>query len=261
MLYTDVTKHVDWINGIMSGNVPPLDRIPDVSGSALLPGCVGSVVRTPTARPTDPALLLTNGHCLGDRRPKPGQALVDRPADLDVDITDNIGYPMTTEHASRLVYATMTGTDIAIYRLDRTYAQLTAKVHDLTTRPMKAGDRVDMLAGSARGACTVEAVVPHLREGGYQEDNSVRYATSDACEHLHGYSGSALLSGNTVVGIHNTGNDSGEQCTDDNPCEVAADGTVTSTRGRGYGQQVDQIAACFTGSRLDLNRYGCSLRR
>ncbi|MFD1052482.1 serine protease, partial [Kibdelosporangium lantanae] len=107
-------------------------------------------------------------------------------------------------------------------RLDRTYAQLTAKVHDLTTRPMKAGDRVDMLAGSARGACTVEAVVPHLREGGYQEDNSVRYATSDACEHLHGYSGSALLSGNTVVGIHNTGNDSGEQCTDDNPCEVAA---------------------------------------
>ena len=264
VLYTDVTKHVDWINGIMSGNVPPLDQIPDVSGAVDLGSCVGSVVRTPSARPHDRALMLTNGHCLGDQRPEPGQALVDQPADLDMPVADKIGYPVVEVHSDRLVYATMTGTDIALYRLDRTYAQLAAKgakVYDLTTAPMKAGDKVDMLTGGSRGTCTVEAVVPHLREGGYQEDNSVRYAPSDTCDHAHGYSGSALLSGGKVVGIHNTGNDSGEQCTDNNPCEVGPDGAVTSTKGRGYGQQVSQIAACFAGSRLDLHRYGCSLQR
>ncbi|MFC3898738.1 hypothetical protein ACFOWZ_45345 [Lentzea rhizosphaerae] len=32
-------------------------------------------------------------------------------------------------------------------------------------------------------------------------------------------------------GVHSTGNDSGEQCTANNPCEVAADGTVTVRKG------------------------------
>ena len=39
----------------------------------------------------------------------------------------------------------MTGTDVALYRLDRTYAELAAadaKVFDLTRTPAAAGDRV-----------------------------------------------------------------------------------------------------------------------
>lgn len=51
-----------------------------------------------------------------------------------------------------------------------------------------------------------------------------------------------------------------EQCTDDNPCEVDSDGTVTSVKGRGYGQQVYMIPACLTkGSKLDLSQQGCTL--
>lgn len=251
-LYTDATRHADWINGIISGtDVPPDDRIPNVEGAVELNGCVGSVVRTRTSRPNDPALMLTNGHCVQGERPAPGTALVDRPADREVPIADRQGYPEATARATRLVYATMTGTDIALYRLDKTYARLTAegaKIFRLTDEPVRAGDPLTMAYTSRRLTCTAEAVVPHLREGGYQQDDAIRYATDENCAPWSGTSGSALLApdGTTVVGIHNTHNDAGEQCTDDNPCEVAADGTVTSTQGRGYGQQVHQIAACLT---------------
>ncbi|MEU9183233.1 trypsin-like serine protease [Streptomyces sp. NPDC048484] len=265
-LYTDVTKHAAWINGIIKGtDVPPDDRIPNVEGAADLGTCAGSVVSTPVSRPQDPALLLTNGHCVQGERPAPGTALVDQPADREVPIADRQGYPQSTARAKRLVYATMTGTDIALYRLDKTYAQLKAegaKVFRLASTPVRAGDPLTLAYTGGRLACKAEAVVPHLREGGYQMDNSIRYATSDGCNPWGGTSGSALLApdGNTVVGIHNTHNETGEQCTDNNPCEVGPDGAVTSVQGRGYGQQVQLMAACLTeGSKLDLSHRGCTL--
>ncbi|MFJ6349954.1 trypsin-like serine protease [Streptomyces sp. NPDC092046] len=267
-LYTDVAKNSAWIDGIVTGtDVPPFDPIPNVEGAAKVGDCLGSVVRPPTARPQDPALALTNGHCVPSGRPAPGKAWVDRPADLEspVTINDSAGYTRTTARATRLVYATMTGTDIALYRLDKTYAQLAAegaKVFRLSTTPMRKGDRLSMAYNVNRPSCTVEAVVPHLREDGYQQDRAVRYATSDSCVSRPGHSGTALLAsdGETVVGINNTHNRDGEQCTDNNPCEVGRDGSVTAVRGRSYGQQVHQIAACLTaGSRWKPTRPGCAL--
>ncbi|EOD65217.1 trypsin-like serine protease [Amycolatopsis vancoresmycina] len=264
-LYTDVTRHADWIRGIVSGTaVPPDDVIPDVEGAVDLTSCVGSVVSTPASRPHDPALLLTNGHCVPGPRPAPGTAVVDRPADFPAPIADRQGYPQVTARANRLLYATMTGTDIALYRLDKTYAQLrTAKVFRLTSTPVHAGDTLTLAYPSTRLKCTAEAVVPHLREGGYEQDASIRYATGPDCTPWHGTSGSALLApdGTTVAGIHNTHNDSGEQCTENNPCEVDSAGAVTSVPGRGYGQQVAGITACLKGSELDLARPGCTLTK
>ncbi len=265
-LYTDVTRYADWIKGIISGtHVPPDDKIPNVEGAVNLGNCVGSVVSTPASRPQDPALMMTNGHCVEGKQPAPGAALTDQPADRVAPIADRQGYPTTITHTKRLVYATKTGTDVALYRLDQTYAQLKAegaKVFRLTSSPVRAGDSLTAADTSSRYHCTAEAVVPHLREGGYQQDHSIRYATGEDCKPEHGNSGSALLApdGDTVVGIHNTHNDGGEKCTDDNPCEVDSDGTVTSVKGRGYGQQVNGIASCMTaGTKLDLSRKGCTL--
>jgi hypothetical protein len=127
---------------------------------------------------------------------------------------------------------------------------------------MRVGDQLFMAYESSRPQCTVEAVLTHLREDGYQQDDAVRYAPSDTCTSKPGYSGTALLAsdGNTVMGINNTHNRDGEQCTNNNPCEVGQDGAVTAVKGRSYGQQVYQIAACLAaGSRLDLSRPGCAL--
>lgn len=94
VLYTDVTKHTDWITSIISGTtVPPDDQIPDVEGTVDLTNCAGSVVRTAASQPQDPALLLTNGHCVQGQRPAPGAALVDQPADFEVPVADPQGYP------------------------------------------------------------------------------------------------------------------------------------------------------------------------
>lgn len=264
--YTDVTKHAGWIRDIITGaNVPPDDEIPNVEGAVGLTNCNGSVIRTPQSRPDDPALLLTNGHCVDGQRPAPGKALVDKPAGFDVPIADREGWPKVTARSNRLVYATMSGTDIAIYRLNKTYAELDAKgakVFELTSTPVRAGDKLTMANISSRFSCTAEAVVAHLKEEGYQQDDSIRYATSDACTPYPGTSGSALLSpdGNTVVGIHNTQNRDGKECTANNPCEVDANGEVTFEQGRAYGQQVDEISACLTeGSTLDLSQEGCTL--
>ncbi|WP_433870805.1 trypsin-like serine protease [Saccharopolyspora sp. CA-218241] len=268
VMYTDVSKNADWIGGIVNGtDVPPLSPIPNVEGAATVGNCHGSVVRTDTARPEDPALALTNGHCLPSGRPTPGTAVVDQPADLadPVTINDSAGYPLTSARATRLEYATMTGTDIALYRLDKTYGQLAAegaKVFELSSTPMRGGDQFLLGTRSSRPECAVEAVVPHLREAGFQQDDAVRYAPSDTCGSRPGYSGAALLSpdGNAVVGINNTSNRDGERCTEGNPCEVAQDGTATAVRGRSYGQQVHRITACLTeGSRVDLSRTGCTL--
>ncbi|MFF0145230.1 secreted trypsin-like serine protease [Amycolatopsis sulphurea] len=264
--FTDVTRHADWITKVITGKlVPPDDVIPDVEGVVDLRGCVGSVVRTPASRPQDPALVLTNGHCVEGERPAPGKALVDQPADRPVPIGDPQGYPKVQAKANRLVYATMTGTDVALYRLDSTYGQLAAKgakVFQLGTAPVKAGAQFTLNNGYEPGSCSAEAVVPHLREGGYQLDNSIRYVTIPACSGGHGTSGSPLVGpdGTTVVGIHNTHNDDGAKCTDDNACEVDADGKETAVKGRSYGQQVAGLAACLTeGSTLDLTRPGCAL--
>jgi hypothetical protein len=265
-LYTDVTRHTAWLDGIMSGSdVPPDDDIPDVEGAVALQGCVGSVVRTRASEPDAPALVLTNGHCVQGERPEPGGALVDLPADFEVPIADAQGYPRATARADRLVYATMTGTDIALYRLDQTYAQLEsqeARVFELGSAAVRPGDEVSMVSTGTRMDCSAEAVVTHLREGGYQQDDSIRYSSTEECLPQPGMSGSALLSpdGSTVVGIHNTHNRDGEECTDNNPCEVDAAGNVTFEQGRGYGQQVHMIAACLTGgSELDLSRRDCAL--
>jgi hypothetical protein len=260
-LYTDVTKHADWINGIITGtNVPPDDQIPNVEGAVELYGCVGSVVRTPASRPKDPALMLTNGHCVQGQRPAPGTALVDQPTDREVPIADRQGYPQATARANRLVYATMTGTDIALYRIDKTYTQLAAqgaKVFQLTTKPRNTST-VDVLTSPYRQTCKVEAVVPHVREGGYQQDNSLRYAEADDCWLGPGNSGGALLDGDTVVGIHNTTNRDGQRCTEDNPCEVGRDGRITIRKGRSYAQQVNDIPACLTPY-AQLSLSGCKL--
>jgi secreted trypsin-like serine protease len=299
-VYTDTAPHLAWINSIVNGtDVPPDPPARNREGLVDLNGCMGSVVRAPAGRAEDPALLLTNGHCVptppsateelrifkkdGQRGldeyrrkqlPAPGAALVDQPADRALAISDREGYPVARARANRLEYATMTGTDVALYRLDKTYAQVTAlggKVFDLSTAPMRAGDRLTFATIPDRTECAVAAVVPKLREGGYEQADSVRY---DTCTSEHGDSGSPLLApdGNTVVGVNNTHNDGfvrnpvdgtkrkAKPCSENNPCEVGPDGTVTSRTGASYGQQVNGITACLTaGSKVDLGGPGCAV--
>ncbi|MET8762119.1 trypsin-like serine protease [Lentzea sp. NPDC004782] len=244
VMYTDLSYFKAWINDVVTGKIDPPDTpVPNLEGGAIVGGvCSASVVRTDRTRPGDPALLLTNGHCV-PQRPAPGQTLTDVPVDVPVTIGDRQGYPQAKARTTTLVHATMTGTDTALYRLDQTYAQLRAKgvkIFRLAGRSARPGEQVDIVsAGNGdRFRCTIEAVVPHLREEGYTQDDAYRY--DPECKPSHGGSGSPIVlrDGVTVVGVHSTGNDNGEQCTANNPCEVAADGTVSVHQGVRYGSRI-----------------------
>ncbi|GAT83341.1 hypothetical protein STXM2123_4041 [Streptomyces sp. F-3] len=240
----------------------------DFAGTVALSNCSGSVVRLPGSADGDPALVLTNGHCLETGFPAPGQVLVDRSSSRTFGLLDSAGTRVATLRADRIVYATMTGTDAALYRLTSTYAQIRNSygIDALTlddTRPA-AGTAIKVVSGYWKRiySCAIDGFVHRLKEGGWTWKDSVRY--TPACDTIGGTSGSPVVDAATgrVVAVNNTGNEDGARCTVNNPCEVDADGTVTVRRGINYAQQTHQIPACFaSGNRLDLNRSGCTLPR
>lgn len=75
--------------------VPPEIPQPSLAGVVQFNGRMGSVVRMPDARPKDPALLLTNGHCVPGNRPAVSSALADQPANFPIGIADHDGYDQT----------------------------------------------------------------------------------------------------------------------------------------------------------------------
>ncbi|NEE57434.1 serine protease, partial [Streptomyces sp. SID8455] len=62
---------------VAAENVPTQEAAPTAkavtfAGTVALSNCSGSVVRSPDSAPTDPALVLSNGHCLETGFPGPG---------------------------------------------------------------------------------------------------------------------------------------------------------------------------------------------
>ncbi|WP_431789900.1 trypsin-like serine protease [Microbacterium paraoxydans] len=270
-LYTDVTRHAEWIRTIMRDHATIPDDEVDLGlgGYPALGECESSLVMAANSRRDDPALLLTNGHCIPAVEqtrdiPRRGEFLQNLPADGEVSFADAQGYGLTTAGLDRLLFGTMTGTDVAVYRLDASFAELEARgatVLRLAAASPRVGDSVRLMA-TEQLSCTIEAVVPTLREEGYVLHQSLRMAKEKTCETYPGTSGAALVAedGKTVVGINSSHNDGGEACAEDNPCEVSADGTTSVRPGQAYGQQVTGLNDCIAaGSVFDAEAPGCTL--
>ncbi|MEV8436772.1 trypsin-like peptidase domain-containing protein [Actinosynnema sp. NPDC051121] len=251
---------------LLAGPSAPARAEVDFTGAVALNGCSGSVVRPPAYQPSDPALVMTNGHCV--RFMEPHEVVVDVPADrrftlLAADGEGTLG----TLRASSLVYATMYGTDVALYRLTTTYGEVESmggRALELSAEHPGDGIEIGVVSGYWRHvySCEVDGYVHELREGRWTWKGSMRY--TEACDTKGGTSGSPVVDVATgkVVAVNNTGNEDGERCTDNNPCEVAENGEVTVHRGIGYAQQTHQIVPCLTGGgRVDLTAPGCGLPR
>ncbi len=250
----------------LSGLVAPKAAAVDFAGTVSLSNCSGSVVRMPGSEADDPALVLTNGHCLESGFPAPGQVLVDRASSRGFGLLNSSGTKVATLRANRLLYATMTDTDAAIYRLGTTYAQIKSAygIDALTlsgTRPA-AGTAISVVSGYWKRiyTCSVDGFAYRMKEGDWTWKDSVRYTS--ACDTIGGTSGSPVVDRATgrVVAVNNTGNEDGERCTVNNPCEVDEKGTVTVREGINYAQQTHLFPACFgPDNRLALNASGCAV--
>ncbi|MCX4626784.1 serine protease [Streptomyces sp. NBC_01443] len=236
------------------------------AGTVALSNCSGSVVRAPGSLPTDPALVLSNGHCIETGFPGPGEVVKDQPSSRSFSLLGASGSRVATLRASKIAYATMTDTDISVYQLTKTYAQIQSQygIGALTlndARPVQ-GTAIKVVSGYWKRiySCNVDGFAYRLKEGEWTWKDSVRYTSS--CNTIGGTSGSPVIDTATgkVVAVNNTGNEDGQRCTENNPCEVDENGTVTVRQGINYAQETYLIVPCIgAGNKIDLNRAGCAL--
>ncbi|MFI2430623.1 serine protease [Streptomyces sp. NPDC018693] len=236
------------------------------AGTVSLSNCSGSVIRFPNSLDTDPALVMSNGHCLETGFPQPGQVITGRSSNRTFGLLNAAGTRIGTLRANQIVYATMTDTDVSIYRTTTTYAAIrnTYGISPLTVRDTHpvAGTAITVASGYWKRLyhCDIDGFVHQMKEGGWTWKDSVRYTSS--CNTIGGTSGSPVVDQATgeVVAVNNTGNEDGQSCTVNNPCEIDESGTVTVRQGINYAQQTYTIPACFTtGNRLNLSASGCTL--
>lgn len=65
-----------------------------------------------------------------------------------------------------------------------------------------------------------------------------------------------------VVGIHNTEQRNGKQCTLNNPCEVDEGGTISTHPWKQYSQRLKEITSCFKeNGEFDLYLKTCRLEK
>jgi V8-like Glu-specific endopeptidase len=241
----------------------------DYTGIAALSNCSGSLVRYAESVSTDAALILTNGHCFEGGMPSPGQVIVNRSSTRSFTLLKPNSSNAGTVRATRVLYSTMTKTDVTLYQLNETYASIQSRlgVTPLTLAKQAPANGTGMAVVSGYWkriyTCSVQATIPELREAGWVMKSSIKYL-QPGCETIGGTSGSPVVSTSTgeVIGVNNTGNEDGGRCTMNNPCEVDANGNITVDQGAAYGQQTWWFYTCLTASRtIDLNKSGCQLAK
>lgn len=264
------TVSLDHFSRPMRASSAPGGSMKDVNyeGIVALSNCSGALVRYESSRDDDQGLILTNGHCNETGFIDPNTFLLNEESDRQFAILDpKTGRSLGKVKADKLLYATMTKTDITLYRLKETYRDIAAKFHvrplTLSSQQAPIGQKIEIISGYWRRgyACEVEYLVDTLKEDRWTMRNSLRY-TRPGCQTIHGTSGSPILAAGSdrIIGINNTGNDDGERCTMNNPCEVDGDGKIKAERGVSYGQQIALIYSCLDSEiRIDLKLAKCRL--
>ncbi len=241
----------------------------DFEGIVALDNCSGSLVRYVNSKDQDKAMVLTNGHCYERGFIRSGTYLANIPSNRSFNVLNANGNSVGRVRATRLLYGTMTKTDMALYEVALSFAEIQSQygVRALTladTQP-SVGLAIEVISGYwNRGyRCQVESIVPELREDSWTWVDAIRYSRP-GCEVIGGTSGSPIVASGsrTVVGVNNTGNESGGKCTRNNPCEVDEAGNIFYKKGYSYGEQTYWVYSCLNSdNQIDLTLSGCQLFR
>lgn len=239
----------------------------DFEGIVKLSNCSGSLVQLEGAKDTDRGLILTNGHCLESGLANQGEFTYGVQIRRNFSLLKGNGSAAGRVTADMIVYSSMTKTDLTLYRLTQTYAEIKSA---LGVRPLilssshpKETTPIEVISGYwYRGySCNIEKFITHLKEDQWIWDDAIRYSRP-GCEVIGGTSGSPIISAGTrtVIGVNNTGNNDGESCTMDNPCEIDEKGNKQAFKGYSYGEQTYWVYSCLNkNGELDLSVSGCML--
>lgn len=255
--------------GPLKSNVePPVSQgTYDFEGIVKLSNCSGSLVRFKGQPLNTKGIVLTNGHCVSRWFIRPGAIILNKRDRRRMKVADT-NMRFTGIRAEKILYGTMTGTDAALFRIQETYEELERKgirALELSDVRPYVDTEIEVISGYwERGyACRVEAFIHELREQDWVFEDSLRYSRP-GCETIGGTSGSPIIEKGKrlVIGVNNSGNESGRECTMNNPCEVDANGNVTVIKGASYGQQTYWFYDCVTENyEIDPNKAGCKLTK
>lgn len=239
----------------------------DFEGIIALSNCSGSIVKFEGMTDDNQAYVMTNGHCVETGMIPAGKIIYKKSSRRSFTVLASNSSKLGTIYATELVYGTMTNTDLALYKVSETYNQIFEKFR---TRPLMMdtqkpyiGENIEVISGYwKRGySCGIDSYIPELREDKWIFRDSIKY-TANGCNTIGGTSGSPITRAGTktVIGINNTGNESGRKCTMNNPCEVDENGNITVIKGASYGQQTYNVYTCLTSTNeIDLSKEGCEL--
>lgn len=254
----------DYLRPATPALTPPVQY--DFEGIVSLSGCSGSIVKFEGQPETDPAYVMTNGHCYEGGFLDPNEFIFGRASSRSFTVLNPSGNDLGRVRATTVVYATMTHTDITLYRTRETFAEIKQRYNirplTLAAGHPTQGSEIEVISGFWRRgySCQIDGFVFKLLEGGWENHDSIRYTRE--CDVIGGTSGSPIVAKGTriAVGINNTGNESGGRCTENNPCEIDEKGNVTYTKGVNYGQQTFWLYSCLNARfEIDLAIPGCLL--
>ena len=247
--------------------------------SVTVSDCSGVVFIMPGMSADQKAMVLTNGHCIGiggymNRYPDDGEVFVNREVTNSLILMRNkydsgefFGY-------SKVLFATLTGVDLAVIELDATYEELRSggyTVYKLATELPEKGMilNFDSYNRNANSSCEVEKTVPILREDRWTWSNFIRMVLSRTCHYVHGQSGTAGIDPSTglIYALAQTVYEGGAACTLNNPCEVDPLTGAYSTAGiyQSYAVPVVALHDCYDvkNKKFDfrLNTCGINFRK
>ncbi|NJL25296.1 MAG: serine protease [Calothrix sp. SM1_5_4] len=239
----------------------------DFEGIVSLSSCSGSLVRFENSGDGDKAMVLTNGHCLETGMPRPGQVVYKRSSSRSFDILNSRGSSVGRARATQILYGTMTKTDMALYELQETFRRhpcplRRAPAHTvIATARCRRPDRSDLRILATR-IHLLDRVLRLQTARGKLDDGRLHPLFTPGCVVYGGTSGSPVImkGTRTVIGVNNTGNESGQRCTVNNPCEIDENGETTYQKDFSYGQQTYWVYSCLNEkNEIDLSMNGCLL--
>ena len=250
---------------------------PTFANVAVVAGdCSGSLFKMPGMDDSKKALVLTAGHCVGvgsldGRYPADGEVFLNPPARNSVIVRttknergEGLGY-------RRILFASMTGTDLAVIELEASLRQLVEKgylVYSLAPEIPKPGLTLefDSYNRDVHSICEVDRIIPVVKEGPWTWENSVRLKVGPACRYQHGQSGTAGIDTRSklIYAIAQTGYEGGPPCSLHNPCEVhpRTGATTTAEINQGYAIPTAALLGCYDQARreFDFDLRTCKLR-
>src|SRR6266540_4149475 len=169
--------------GVLSASPAHAAAAPGLTATIALSNCSAALVRYPTSLDTDRALMLTNGHCYEGGMPGAGQVLQNRTSSRSGTLLNASGSALGTVRADKLLYATMTNTDVSLYQLTDTFAAIKSRfgVTALTVSSTHPADGISINIPSGYWKqvwnCQINGFVTTLREDQWTWHDSIRYNT------------------------------------------------------------------------------------